>query len=190
MGLVLATPAGMVIDCIGARRCGIAVAVISASAIAAMSAVGDSLWHWWAAWALFGVAGAFTSTVWLAPVSTIFYAGRGLAIAVTISGTGISMAIAPAIAEYFVQNHSWRSGFLAVAGLWFVLTMPLVMAFVPGLPGSSEDVGADDTTPQPRELTGLTPREGFVCPALYLLFFASLLSSMTGVALILNLCPC
>lgn len=188
MGLVLATPAGMVIDRIGARRCGIAVVVISASAIAAMSAVGDSLWHWWAAWALFGVAGAFTSTVWLAPVSSIFYAGRGLAIAVTISGTGISMAIAPAIAEYFVQNHGWRSGFLAVAGLWFVLTMPLVLAFVPGLPGSS-GAGADDTAPQPRELTGLTPREGFVCPALYLLFFASLLSSMTGVALILNLVP-
>lgn len=190
MGLVLATPAGMIIDRIGARRCGILVVLISVASIAAMSAIGDSLWHWWAAWALFGIAGAFTSTVWLAPVSTIFHAGRGLAIAVTISGTGISMALAPAIAEYFVQNHGWRSGFLALAALWFVLTMPLILAFVPRHGGPPKKAGEDSTAlPPQRRLTGLTPREGFASPALYLLFFASLLSAMTGVALILNLVP-
>lgn len=190
MGLVLATPAGMIIDRIGARRCGILVVLVSVASIAAMSAIGDSLWHWWAAWALFGIAGAFTSTVWLAPVSTIFRAGRGLAIAVTISGTGISMAVAPAIAEYFVQNHGWRSGFLALAGIWFVLTLPLVLAFVPRQHGTDKDAGGDGQKSggQP-ERTGLTPREGFASPALYLLFFASLLSAMTGVALILNLVP-
>ena len=190
MGLVLATPAGVIIDRIGARRCGILVVLISVASIAAMSAIGDSLWHWWAAWALFGIAGAFTSTVWLAPVSTIFHAGRGLAIAVTISGTGVSMALAPAIAEYFVQNHGWRSGFLALAALWFVLTMPLVLAFVPRHRDPQTHNGANDgDAPPQRPGTGLTPREGFASPALYLLFFASLLSAMTGVALILNLVP-
>jgi MFS family permease len=190
MGLFLATPAGFVIDRIGARRCGILVVVLTCIAIAAMSAIGDSLWHWWACWALFGISGAFTSTVWLAPVSTIFHAGRGLAIAITISGTGISMALAPGIAEYFVQNHGWRSGFLALSAIWFIMTMPLVLAFVPKLRTAPNDAAADDgASAEHRELTGLTPRQGFASPTLYLLFFASLVSAMTGVALILNLVP-
>jgi MFS family permease len=190
MGLFLATPAGFLIDRLGARRCGILVVSLSGIAIAAMSAIGDSLWHWWGAWAIFGICGAFTSTVWLAPVSTIFHAGRGLAIAVTISGTGISMAAAPVIAEYFVQNHGWRSGFLALALIWFTMTLPLVLAFVPRQRDLAQ-VAGDGQNPAaaPTDLAGLTARQGFASPSLYLLFFASLLSAMTGVALILNIVP-
>jgi MFS family permease len=189
MGLFLATPAGYLIDRWGARRCGIITLFCSYIAIASMSQV-ESLWHWWACWALFGIAGSFTSTVWLMPVSTIFQAGRGLAIALTISGTGISMALAPGIAEYFVQNHGWRTGFMALAAIWAVLTLPLVLAFVPRLrPAPLDTASADEATPPEHQLTGLTPREGFRTPALYILFFASLLSAMTGVALILNLVP-
>lgn len=183
MGLFLGTPAGHLIDRFGARRCGVLVVAITCAAIAAMSAVGDQLWHWWACWALFGVAGGFTSTVWLTPVSTIFSAGRGMAIAMTISGTGISMALAPAIAEWFVQNHGWRMGFLALAAIWLVMTLPLVLAFVPDRVASTTAEDADATAP------GLTPREGFRARAFYLLFFASLVGMMTGIALVLNLVP-
>lgn len=190
MGLFLATPAGFVIDRLGARRCGLFVVVISCISIAAMSTIGDSLWHWWACWALFGISAAFTSTVWLMPVSTIFHAGRGMAIALTISGTGISMALGPAIAEYFVQNHGWRSGFLALAAIWFVFTMPLILAFVPNLAASpASDAPEEAADAAPAEFAGLTPREGFASKTFYLLFFASLVSSMTGVAIILNLVP-
>jgi len=187
MGLFLATPAGFLIDRLGARRCGLFVVVISCISIAAMSTIGDSLWHWWACWALFGISGAFTSTVWLMPVSTIFQAGRGMAIALTISGTGISMAIAPGIAEYFVQNHGWRTGFLALAGIWFVLTLPLIFAFVPKLAAPAGDTPAE--TPGPPPHAGLTPREGFASKTFYILFLASLVSAMTGVAIVLNLVP-
>jgi MFS family permease len=133
MGLFLATPAGYLIDRLGARRSGLLVVAISFVSIASMSLIGSSIWHWRAAWAIFGIAGAFTSTVWLAPVSTIFHAGRGMAIAITISGTGISAALVPSIAEYFVENHGWRAGFLALGIIWCVVTLPLVMAIVPRL---------------------------------------------------------
>ncbi len=192
MGLFLATPAGFLIDRLGARFCGILVVLISFAAIASMSAIGDSIWHWWAAWALFGISGAFTSTVWMAPVSTIFSAGRGMAIAITISGTGISMALAPGIAEYFVQNHGWRSGFLALAVIWCAMTLPLVLAFVPRREAFAQAGDGGEDLPgdgAPVQLPGLTPREGFATSSFYLLFLASLVSAMTGVALVLNLVP-
>jgi MFS family permease len=186
MGLFLATPAGFLIDRWGARRCGIITVVVSIASILAMSMV-ESLWHWWAAWALFGIPASFTSTVWLAPVSTMFKAARGMAIAVTISGLGISMTLAPAIAEYFVENHGWRSGFLALAAIWAVLTLPLVIGFVPNLRPAPAPAG--DEPRAPTGLDGLTPRQGFASASFYLLFFASLASAMTGVALVLNLVP-
>lgn len=187
MGLLGASLAGYFIDRLGARRVGIAVVLIMCSAVALMSTLTDSLWHWWGLWAFFGIAAMATSTVWLMPVSTIFRGGRGMAIAVTISGTGISMALAPLIAEYFVQNHSWRMGFVALGAIWFVVTMPLVLAFVPKHIASTTN--ATEETPSPGELEGLTPAQGFRSRNFYLLFFASLVSSVTGVALILNLVP-
>lgn len=189
MGLFLATPAGYLIDRLGARRCGILVVVCSFIAIASMSMIGDQLWQWWACWAIFGISASFTSTVWLAPVSTIFQAGRGMAIALTISGTGISMTLAPGVAEYFVQNHGWRSGFLALGIVWCTMTLPLVLAFVPGQTPPATDAIDEAGAPEQPSGTGLTPREGFASPTLYILFFASLVSAMTGVALILNLVP-
>ena len=189
MGIFLAPPAGYLIDRLGSRAVGIMVVLVSCAAIAAMSTVGPHLWHWWAAWGLFGISGAFTSTVWLAPVSTTFRAGRGMAIAITISGTGLSMALAPPIAEYFVQNQGWRTGFFALAAIWFVITMPLVLFCVPAKKASPRRASAGDHPVHSDALTGLSPREGFTSPAVYLLFFASLVASVTGVALILNLVP-
>lgn len=190
MGIFLAAPAGYLIDRLGARRIGIVIVLISCAAIASMSRVGDHLWQWWAAWALFGIAGSFTSTIWLAPVSTTFTASRGMAIAITLSGTGISMALAPGIAEYFVQFHNWRAGFLGLAALWLAITLPLVLAFVPGVrPKRKNAAQIDEPETHETALIGYTPRQGFSSPTFYILFFASLVSSITGVALILNLVP-
>lgn len=188
MGLFLAIPAGHLIDRFGARRCGLVVIACSFASIAGMSMIGDQLWQWWACWAIFGIAGSFTSTVWMAPVSTIFHKGRGMAIALTVSGTGISMTLAPGIAEWFVQHYSWRTGLLALGVMWCTATLPLVLAFVPNTTGPATDAEGALAPEQDRNI-GLTPREGFASPTLYILFFASLLSAMTGVALILNLVP-
>lgn len=188
MGLFLAAPAGFLIDRLGAWRTGLLVVVISFCSISLMSMVGNHLWHWWIAWALFGIPAAFTSTVWLAPVSTIFDKGRGMAIAITISGTGISAALVPPIAEFFVQNYDWRAGFLGLGVIWCTVAFVLVFAFVPRRRLSLPPDDAPDV-PVAARTGGLTPREGFRSRNFHLLFFASLISSFSGVALILNLVP-
>ncbi len=187
MGLFLAAPAGYLIDRLGARLTGIMVVLISLVSIVTMSQVGGELWQWWAAWAIFGIAASFTSTVWLAPVSSAFDKARGLAIALTISGAGISMALVPPLTEYFVQDYNWRTAILVIGTIWCAIALPLVIAFVPKMKvraheGPSEEAG-------PPKLAGLGPRDGFLSRNFYLLFFASLVSSFTGVSLILNLVP-
>lgn len=97
MGLFLAAPAGHLIDRWGSRRTGVLVIACTFLAILGMAIAGKQLWQWWAAWSVFGIAGAFTSTVWMAPVSTLFDKGRGMAIAVTIAGASVSSIAAPPI---------------------------------------------------------------------------------------------
>ncbi|MCB2061572.1 MAG: MFS transporter [Novosphingobium sp.] len=188
MGLVLAAPAGHLIDRFGAWRCGILVVAFSLMASVAIGFT-QELWQWRAAWSLFGIPAAFTSTVWLAPVSAIFNKARGMAIALTISGIGISQTLVPPLAEYFVQNHGWRMVFIGIGVIWCAVVFPLVLAFVPkkGVSASA----ADDAAPgeAPAQLAGYGPAEGLRVAAFYLLFFASLFSALTGVALSINLVP-
>lgn len=190
MGLLLATLAGYAIDRLGAWRVGLAVVLISSSGIALISAMQNSMWQWWLTWGLIGVAATATSTVWVAPVSATFSKARGLALALTISGTGISSALAPPLAEYFIQNHGWRTGFLALALIWCAVVLPLVLFFVPRMKRGEPDGPALIEAGEARlPLTGLTVAQGFRTPAFYLLFCASLFSSFAGVALIFNLVP-
>jgi predicted MFS family arabinose efflux permease len=188
MGLFLGSVAGFAIDRFGARRVGILVVLTMCTAIALLSTLTNSLWHWWAIWVLFGFAACATSTVWLLPVSTLFTRGRGMAIAVTFGGVSISMALVPPIAEYFIENHGWRSGFLGLAVIWGVVVLPLVLAFVPAIKPSG-NAPADTVEAPTATLSGLTPREGFRSPAFYMILFSSFFSSIAGVAILLNIVP-
>ncbi len=190
MGLFLAIFAGYAIDRLGAWRVGVMVVLLSSTGIALISVMQNSLWQWWLTWSVIGIAATATSTVWVAPVSATFSKARGLALALTISGTGISSAFAPPMAEYFVQNHGWRMGYLAMALIWAAVVLPLVLAFVPRMGArDAEALQASDEAEPRRQLTGLTIAEGFRNRAFYLLFCASLFSSFAGVALIINMVP-
>jgi MFS family permease len=188
LSLFLSAPAGYVIDRFGARRIGILVVLAQCASVALLSTVTADLWSWWAVWTLFALAATATSTVWMLPVSTWFAASRGMAIAITISGTGVTAALAPLIADYFVENHGWRAAYLALAAIWGAVTLPLVLSFVPGQGGAPGRMASGAAAP-PRASTGLTPRQGLSSPALYILLFASLCGTLAGVALLMNLVP-
>lgn len=194
MGLFFAAPAGHLIDRLGSRITGLIVVATTFLSILAMSQVGGQLWQWWAAWSIFGIAGSFTSTVWMAPVSTVFTKGKGMAIALTLSGASVSAALSPPIAEYFVQHYSWRTAFLALGILWCGLVLPLILICVPRKPKENEGGPAKPQTSAEKEtaarkLGGYTPREGFRSRNFWLIFFAALISMLTGLALLLNLVP-
>jgi MFS family permease len=187
MGLFLAAPAGHLIDRWGSRRTGVIVIACTFLAIMGMAMAGKHLWHWWAAWSVFGIAGAFTSTVWMAPVSTLFDKARGMAIAVTIAGASLSSIAAPPMTQWFIENHGWRTAFVALAIVWCGLTLPLVLSFVPGpLAQPASEPGESDTAPL---AGGMSPREGLRSRAFWLIFAASMISGLTGLAVILNLVP-
>jgi len=105
----------------------------------------------------FGLAAAFTSTVWLAPVSTVFDKAKGMAIALTLCGAGISAAAGPPLAEYFIQTYNWRIGFTGLACFWCGLALLLVVAFVPRSRAPvAPDRAESGNQSEPSEIFGLT----------------------------------
>jgi predicted MFS family arabinose efflux permease len=154
-----------------------------------MSSVGDHLWQWWALWALVGISASAMPTVWVASVSSHFTAARGLAVAVTLSGTGISTSLVPIIGQQMVETYDWRTAYVGLAAIWAIVLLPLVLLFFRNAqsrhPASDAKLPAHPAT----ELPGLSAREGFASAKFYKLAAAAFLSMSAGVAIILNLFP-
>ncbi len=187
--LFLSALAGLAIDRLGARRIALLAATLLCAAIAAMASMENRLWQWFGLWIVVGVASAAMPTVWLAGVSRVFASGRGLAVAVVLSGSGISTFLVPVIGNALVEAYGWRMGYLGLAGIWAAVSLPLILLFFRPPEAGQEQAAQSGTDQAPRQLTGMTVAEGFRSPTFYKLGLAAFLSTVGGVALILNLMP-
>ena len=187
IGMALATGIGLAIDRLGARRIAIAATVVVCGAIALMGTTGDSLGGWWARWVLVGIGVAAMPTVWIAPVAASFAAARGLAVSIALSGSGLATFLVPIVTHALVERYGWRTAYMGLGAIWLIAVLPLVLLYFHAGPRrTSEPV---PPRPDPASLPGLSAGQGFRSPTFYKLFFAGALSTMGGVALVLNLVP-
>ena len=63
-------------------------------------------------------------------VASRFERHRGLAIGLTLAGTGLSGFVVPPVVGYFVNTYGWRVGYLAVAAFPLLFAMPLSLLFL------------------------------------------------------------
>jgi MFS family permease len=104
-------------------------------------------------WALIALSGSGTqATVWTRTVATWFSSGRGMALGLTLLGTGVSAIIAPSAAAWLVGASGWRTGYLLLGALPLVIALPLVVWLLP----NRKAVAA-----QRAKAVGVTPREAF-----------------------------
>ncbi len=188
LGLLLSTAAGYAIDRIGARRIGIAVAVTMSSALMLLSTTTSNIWHWWIVWGLYGLAATATGTVWLTPISARFDKSRGLAIALTLAGTGISGTLLPIIANFVLELHGWRAAYFVVGGLFATIMVPLTLFVWHGAeerPNAATSAVSDPAAILP----GMSAREGFHSPNFYFIVASMMISSIGWVALSVNTIP-
>lgn len=126
---IVASPfVGMLVDRFGARRVGLPGLMLYLAAVAALGLAGSSIWGWWANWVVLGAGGALAKfNVWAAGVSRRFDRGRGMAIAVALSGTSLAGISMPALAAVALHYADWRTGYLAIAALEAAIALPLVL---------------------------------------------------------------
>ena len=187
--ILVGTLMGYAVDRFGSRVAGLFCAVLLCCAIAAMSLLTSNLAFWIAIWVAIGLGSAVMPTVSVSPVTKGFSAGRGLALAVVFSGSGLAAFLVPNIANWLTEHYGWRNAYLGLAGLFALVVIPVVLLFL----RDPEVVPAASVSPgevQPAaELPGLTVSEGFRSLSFYKLFFANLMTVVASVGLILNMVP-
>ena len=122
---------GMLIDRYGARRLALPGVVLTGFAIGSISLANGSPVQWLALWAFYALISiSVKTTVWTAPVSGMFVAGRGMALALTLSGTAAAQAISPPLCNWLIEEYGWRSAYVWTGFGWGGLTLLLCWLFL------------------------------------------------------------
>jgi predicted MFS family arabinose efflux permease len=185
IALVGAPLVGLAIDRFGPRRIALPGVLLFCFGLAMLSTTRD-LASWLLLWVLLGLGNMLIlPTVWTKAINHYFDANRGLALALALCGTGIAAAFVPSLTNGLVEHFGWRHAYVGLGLIGAAITFPIVCLLF-RLP--AED-GAPGQAAVPRQVQGVSARDGFAQPRFLKLAAATLLFSITICALTTNLVP-
>jgi predicted MFS family arabinose efflux permease len=160
------------------------------AAIALLGTATGSNMNWWALWALVALAVPFAQgSVWTAPVVGRFAAGRGMALAVTLSGPSLASAVMPVIATLAVAQFGWRHGITVFAAGWMLFMLIPVVLFFRGPQDSRGALPAGPPTEKPPVVPGLDLADALRGSALYKLVFVAFAYTFVLIGTVIHLVP-
>lgn len=123
---VMAAPVGTLVDRVGSLRVALGSLVLLAVGLASMGAAVSSLATFIALTAVLSLTTAGSSPLpFTRLVVAAFEHRRGLALGITLSGTGIGAILVPALLTPFVAAHGWRAGYYVLAGV-VIAALPVI----------------------------------------------------------------
>jgi MFS family permease len=127
--VVIAVPfVGGLVDRIGVRKVAIGALALFGVAYAALAVTPASLPVFYLLWAMMGVVGAGSTPVsWTRGVNAWFVHNRGLALALTLLGTGLTAALLPVLATWLIGRYGWRVAFLGISLLPLLVALPVAL---------------------------------------------------------------
>jgi predicted MFS family arabinose efflux permease len=186
IALVGAPLVGLAIDRFGPRRIALSGVLLFCFALAMLSTTHD-LTSWLLLWVLLGAGNMLIlPTVWTKAINHYFDANRGLALALALCGTGVAAAFVPSLTNALIEHFGWRHAYVGLGLIGAAITFPTVWLLF-RLPAESGRQG--EATGVPRQVQGVSAREGFAQPRFLKLAGATLLFSITICALTTNLVP-
>ncbi|VWX48820.1 MFS transporter [Novosphingobium sp. 9U] len=118
-GILLTPLVGSLIDRFGPRAVALPGVVLNSAAFAALGLTSASALSWYGLWSFYAVSFLLVKPlVWSAAISRTFDRGRGLALAVTLSGIAVSQTVTPILTEYLIRTLGWRATFAALGLGW------------------------------------------------------------------------
>lgn len=157
LGALTAPVVGWLIDRYGARRIALPGIVGLTLGFVLATFMDGRLWMLYLAYGAMALLGAGTIPVtWTRAITTNFFRQRGLALGLTLSGTGLCAVIVPQYAVWMVEAYGWRAAYLGLAALPLLIAGPVVyFGFRPREGLAGEQLGAGE------EHWGITLREAF-----------------------------
>lgn len=186
---VASVPIGLLVDRMGPRPLALVGALLTVGAFALLGTATGSATNWYVLWGLLAVATLpIQATVWTSAVASRFDASRGLALAVTLCGASVAIALFPYLGSKLIAAYGWRTAFVAQAGVWVAFSYPLIFLFFRGANDRARG-GARPAAVDRAGLAGVGAAEGFRSTVYARLFLASLLFTFTIVAVVVHFVP-
>ena len=187
LGIFVNVGIGALVDRLGPRRVGLAGLFAKAAAFGLLGFATGTLLNWSALWFLVALGAMLSnSQVWTAGVASRFDKGRGLALAMALSGTSICGAVTPLLGTVLIQHYGWRLAFPGIALAWLAVSLPVVFLGFRDGSGRKGDAAKDEESSR---LPGLSLREGLRSSIYWRLLFAAFGYAAYTIALAPNLVP-
>lgn len=137
-GLAAGIAAGALADRFGARRVVLWSQALLSLAFLAMTRV-SNLPQFYLGYVAIAILGAGTMTMtWSRAITGWFVAGRGLALGLSLVGTGLIGATLPTYLTWLIRNHGVQAAYVGLAALPLVLGIPLAFLFFHEPEGESQ----------------------------------------------------
>jgi predicted MFS family arabinose efflux permease len=188
---VLSPAVGMLIDRWGARRLALPGVIATAFAIGAVGTANGSPVQWLLIWAFYALISiSVKTTVWTAPVSGQFVAGRGVALALVLSGTAAAQAISPPLCNWLIEHYGWRAAYRWTGFGWGSLTLLMCWLFLYDRKDRARLTKmAATSSPATAELSGLTIAEAWRSRPLWTIAISTFVMMLLSLGLQIHQVP-
>ncbi len=179
---------GRLIDRFGPRPIALIGTVALGIAFALFTTANGTLIQWLALWLLYALAAQLMlMPTWATAVSSEFEAGRGLALAATLSGGALATLCVPLATTLLIDHYGWRGAYVVMGLVPSVVVLLLAWRFFYSRDERLRAGGA--TAIATTELSGLTMEQAIRTPAFYKLLFGTLISYPLMVGAMLHMIP-
>ena len=190
VAVLLSAAFGWLIDRLGPRRIAIPGVILFCALFASLASVSGSALHWWLLWLGLSVCALMVKpTVWAKAIASRFDRSRGLALAVMLSGSGLTGIFAPLIAGFLIGAYGWRVAYVGLAAVYFAVTMPLVVAFFYSSSDQDRQRPAGAVAEPPVMPTGSAVNDAFRSPTFWKLALAVLLATTVVTGTVVHFVP-
>jgi MFS family permease len=108
---------GRMIDRFGPRRIGLTGLVLTGCALSLFSTANGSVTGWLLLWLVYSLSAQLILTpVWSSAVASEFEAARGLALALTLSGSALAGVVVPLASTLVIDRYGWRTAYPILGG--------------------------------------------------------------------------
>lgn len=119
---------GLLADRYGVRRVALTSLVLFATSFGALAASNGSLLLFYLNWALIALLGAGTLPItWTRPVNNSFEAHKGLALGLSLVGTGLFGFLIKPTAAWLIATVGWRAAYLAIGFMPLIIALPVAL---------------------------------------------------------------
>lgn len=189
LSIPLSPVVGAMIDRWGSRRLALPGLILMTGAISAFCTANGSLTQWWILWTICALCGlGVKATIWIAAVSGVFTASRGLALAIVMTGAAFAQIIVPPTAQWLIAEFGWRLAWIGLGLGWGIPSLLLSYLFLYDAHNRKDTTVQDDETPAPA-LRGLSVREAMHNRNLWLIACSTIIMMMLTVGVLVHQVP-